>query len=48
MVEHLFTEAADPASIPAAEVQNFEAYNLPQNYLDIAENARGFVVMVLP
>jgi len=27
------------------EIQNFEAYNLPKNYLQLAESARGFVVM---
>lgn len=27
------------------EIKSFEQYNLPQHYLDIAENARGFVIM---
>jgi pilus retraction protein PilT len=27
------------------EIQDFSSYNLPHNYIDIAENARGFVIM---
>lgn len=27
------------------EIKNFEDYNLPSNYIDICENARGFVIM---
>lgn len=27
------------------EIKNFEQYNLPDNYIDICENARGFVIM---
>ncbi len=27
------------------EIRDFSSYNLPNNYIDIAENARGFVIM---
>jgi len=27
------------------EIKNFEDYNLPENYINIAENAHGFVIM---